>query len=91
MARSHLTAIVAELAIGAPEGYAPAVSDYAISEDLVLAIPGCYAMAAQDSYCPVSNIPDWVGGLGVHYNGSECYVAGDNGQCLFVFKLVKSA
>lgn len=90
MARSHLSAIVAALTVGS-EDRAVAVGDYEISEDLVAAIPAEYTLAAEDSYCPTTGIPDWVGGLGVHYRGNECWVAGYNGMCLFAFKLVKPA
>lgn len=88
----HIDYCVAQLSIGVdPSWPATTLADYNIPEATVLAIPAVATFDPEGSYCPQSDIPDEVRAVGVHYVGEKIYIAGDNGDCLFVFRLTANS
>jgi hypothetical protein len=90
MTISHVNHCVSQLHIGAPEGAAlPTLSDWGVDEAAVLAIPERFTFDAEGTYCPLSDVPDFICDTGVFYSSDGCtaYVAIDNGMSLAVFRL----
>lgn len=85
MTTQHVEPMLAELSVGAE--YIPdlTLERWGISTSAVRAIPSCYVLWPEDSYCPVSNVRG--SGVGIQfYDDGECEVRG-GGWCLFCFKL----
>ena len=89
MSQTHIDHCVAALHVGAPEGFVTSLADYRIPEADVLALDETFTFDDDESYCPLSDIPRDISTVGVHVRGERAYVCGDNGDCLFMFRLSK--
>lgn len=89
MSQTHIDHCVAALHVGAPEGFVTTLAVYDIPEADVLALDGAFKFDADESYCPLSDIPRDISTVGVHVRGTQAYICGDNGNSLFMFRLSK--
>ena len=89
MSQIHIDYCVAALYVGAPEGYATTLAGYNISEADILALDEAFTFDDNESYCSITDIPRDISTVGVHVRGTQAYVCGDNGDCLFMFRLSK--
>jgi hypothetical protein len=90
MAHHHVEKALELLRVGAPDGVEVSLADFDIPAEQVLSIPAEYVFDDEASYCCMCDIPDSIRSVGVHYTDSHAYIAGDNGDCLFIFRLSKA-
>lgn len=91
MSREHLEYVVENLSLGTAS---PALlSTFGIPEQQVISIDRAFKFDAESSYCPVSDIPEFLTPVkcGVHMAEDKAYIIGDNGQCAFMFRLTRKA
>jgi hypothetical protein len=91
MSQAHATEMMRLLSLGAdPEVQALTLKDYEIDEGEILDLPDkSWRFADENSYCPVSDIPRGEGRTRIDREGN-LWILGNNGHCLFGFKLVRT-
>jgi len=93
MSTSHKQYVLSQLEIGVPSEDLPTtLGDWGLDEAAVLAVPDNFTFDAETSYCPLSDIPDFVPGPGVHFDvePERCYIVIDNGMSLAMFRLTRA-